>query len=295
MIKELLQEYRKKFTNNQLDLAKEIEVRLGVDIANCLVSLLHFERTSQKEIDVISRLIEQFKPLKVEVFSDTPKKVIIGGYGPKKHHRVEIIPQFKVKNPFPKGRIWSMDLVINLYRHIDLQYIEICSIGIEYDGDPSHYLESGIKKAYLRDSSIASDKLIQPIRICPDDWKKDQKYFITVIKKYFEKSIQRAEKIQYHTVKGLIGATKVESQKPRLEKCPICIGEGVLALDLCPVCKGIGGISHLLVRTIDISNYDEFDCPECTIKKRPSSSCRTCIGRGFISRDKAIEIAINRE
>ncbi len=292
LIKELLDSHFVRFTGNELNLFKKIEKRLGRDVACCLVSLKHFEMTSIKEIEVISQLIEQFKPLSVSAFIDNPpnaRKVLISGRM-EKHHKIEILPQLKVKNPFPKGRQWSIDLTIKLYRLIGRQYVEIGAVGIEYDGDNSHYLESGVKKAYLRDSHIATEN-IQIIRISPDAWDADSNYFKKTIKKFFENKIKFAEKIQSHTIKSIKGSSKSLSASA-FNKCPICIGEGVLASEFCPACSGVGKIPK--GKVVNPDEYEEFDCPECKQLSLPKSSCRTCVGTGCISREKALEIAKNR-
>lgn len=292
MIKEVLKQYKNKFSKTQLDLAKKIEVKLGEDAAICLVSLLIFERTSQREIDVITKLIEQFSPIEVKEFTENPNKVTLAGIGPKRH-RIEIIPQFKVKNPFPQGRTWSLDLVIKLYRKIGEEHINICSINVEYDGDPSHYLESGIIKAYMRDASVVSELSIQTLRISPNAWKKDDQFFVKAIKKIFENSIKKIEKVQYHTIKATQAHSSYLSEKKRVE-CPICTGGGMLADEYCPLCQGVGRISKELTINLDLSEYEFIDCPECKKRSEPYRSCTICIGKGSITREKAVEIAKKR-
>ncbi|MFH4371216.1 hypothetical protein [Vibrio alginolyticus] len=292
MIEDKLKTHFDRFSANELDLCKEIEKTLGKDVSRCLVSLKHFEQTSLKEIEVISFLIEQFKPLIIEEFIDSPREnrsvLIVGKM--KVHHKVEIIPQLRVENPFPKGRVWSIDLTIKLFRFIGEQYVEIGAVGIEYDGDSSHYLESGVKRAYLRDSHIATEN-IHIIRISPDAWKKDKGYFKKTIKKYFENKIHRTEEIQLLTVKSLNNEHS-KSKPSGSSDCPVCVGGGYLALDFCPVCGGLGKVE--CGQSINLDDYESIECPECQKLSYLNSSCRTCIGAGYISRDKAIEIASNR-
>lgn len=292
MIKEVLDRYRQKFSKNQLELANKIELKLGRDVATCLVSLLIFERTSQREVGVVAELIEQFNPVEIKEFTENPNKITLTGYGPKLH-KVEIAPQFKVENPFPNGRTWSLDLVIKLYRKIGGDHIEICAINVEYDGDPSHYLESSVKKSYMRDSSIASELSIQTIRISPDAWKKDQKYFVKAIKKIFEHSIKTIEKVQRHTINNIQTHSAFLNESKRVE-CPICIGEGMLADEFCPLCKGLGVVNKSLTLNLDLSDFEFIDCPECKKRNEFNRICKICIGTGSISRDKAIEIAKKR-
>lgn len=292
MIKEALTQYREKFSRNQQDLADKIGVRLGKDVATCLVSLLMFERTSKREIGVIAKFIEQFKPLEVSGLAESPYKIKLTGLGPK-DHRVDIFPQFKLKNPLPNGRVWSLDLVVKLYRQIGDIYFEICAINMEYDGDPSHYLESGVKKSYVRDVAVASELFAHVIRVSPEEWERDSQYFIKAVKKLFENSIRRTEKLQRYTLE-CSRRYNASLGKAREIKCPICTGLGMLADDFCPLCKGVGFVNERLVFNLDVSDYECVDCPECKKRKEPYRACKICKGTGSISRDKAIEIAKER-
>ena len=63
---------------------------------------------------------------------------------------------------------------------------EIIKIALEYDGDDSHYKESGIKKSYRRDFYIFTETGISTIRLSPEMVKEDPelKDLVKSLKKY---------------------------------------------------------------------------------------------------------------
>jgi hypothetical protein len=184
-----------------------------------------------------------------------------------------------------------------LVRHIEEDNIVIASIGVEYDGYPGHYVESKVKSTYERDIGIVAEKGIFSIRLSPELWKRDPELVKKAIKKYFERKIHEVELIQKSTIRAIKRRTHcsrpISDQAPinlkskRFFDCPICNGNGSLANDYCPVCKGVGALYEDQLKNTEWSKYMDmsFDCPDCN--KR--STCRTCLGAGFISRDKAIK------
>ncbi|EPM1554527.1 hypothetical protein L4O92_005536, partial [Pseudomonas aeruginosa] len=200
-----------------------------------------------------------------------------------------ISPQYKVKNTSPNSQPWAVDLVLHLNRIIGQDTIRVSSLGIEYDGYPSHYIESNIKKTYLRDTAIASESGIQSIRISPESWKRDPDFFKKAIRKYFNHSIKTVDQIQLSTLKvtkePYLKRCTDDIEDQRLIKCPLCNGRGELARSECPICRGMCSITESVARIIDISEYDEFPCPNCQ-----GINCSTCRGVEVITREKALSL-----
>ena len=268
------------FSNKQKKLFDKIQLLIGEEASIALISLQGVERTSQAEIEVIANLISQFKPIKIINFIDSPRQIILSGQVPTKGHIVKIIPQYKVKNINPKSQPWAIDVVFKLYRDIGDRSVEIATIGVEYDGHPSHYVESKIKSTYKRDIGIVSETGIQSIRIYPELWRKDPDFIKKAINKYFKRQIKTTEKVQVNTIKAL-------NETPRnLVQCPICNGEYSLAGEFCPLCKGQGMIHSEYAKNIDFSEYDDYSCPNC---EGTRATCLICLGSGWINRDKALE------
>ncbi|HCF2356998.1 TPA: zinc finger-like domain-containing protein [Pseudomonas aeruginosa] len=283
-----LKKIEKNFSNKQNKLLQKIEKLIGREASIGLISLQGSDQTSQAEIEVIAVLIAQFQPIKISSFQETPRHITLEGYLDS-GHPLTISPQYKVKNTSPNSQPWAVDLVLHLNRIIGQDTIRVSSLGIEYDGYPSHYIESNIKKTYLRDTAIASESGIQSIRISPESWKRDPDFFKKAIRKYFNHSIKTVDQIQLSTLK----VTKEPYLKrctddigdQRLIKCPLCNGRGELARSECPICRGMCSITESVARIIDISEYDEFPCPNCQ-----GINCSTCRGVEVITREKALSL-----
>ncbi len=281
-----LKKIEKNFSNKQNKLLQKIEKLIGREASIGLISLQGSEQTSQAEIEVIANLITQFQPIKISEFQETPRHITLEGHLDN-WHPLTISPQYKIQNTSPNSQPWAIDLALHLNRIIGQDTIRVSSLGIEYDGYPSHYIESNIKKTYLRDTAISSESGIQSIRISPESWKRDPDFFKKAIKKYFNHSIKTVDQIQLSTIK----ATKESDLKrytndiedQRLTKCIVCNGRGELAGSECPICRGMCSILESTARKIDISEYDKFPCPSCK-----GINCSACRGSGVITREKAI-------
>ncbi|EGQ8156570.1 hypothetical protein [Vibrio alginolyticus] len=284
---EKLTELSKGFSNKQKKLLGRIEPITNRQVAISLISLQGVEKTSQAEIEVIANIISQFKPLEIVDIQESPRHIFLCGNF--KKHYVYIEPQYKVLNINPKAQPWSIDLVLKLQRKIGSDLVEIASIGIEYDGHVSHYVESNIKSTYKRDVEIIAKNGIQSLRISPELWKKNFQDIKKAIKKYFEHQIRIIENVQLSTMNALDSS---QNDSVYDTTCPVCLGESVIALELCPACSGVGRVSCKTY--INLDDYNIFDCPECQHRRVQSKSCIICIGKGYISREKALEIAKER-
>ncbi|EGQ8609183.1 hypothetical protein GNT15_24405 [Vibrio parahaemolyticus] len=278
-----LEQIRKSFSNKQKKLLERIEPITNRQVATSLISLQGVEKTSQAEIDVIANLISQFKPLEIIDLQDSPRHIILRGHMSQGHY-VYIEPQYKVLNTNPKAQPWAIDLVLKLYRTIGNDLVEIASIGVEYDGHISHYVESKIKSTYKRDAAIICKNGIQSLRISPELWKNNSEDIKKAIKKYFEHQIKVIENVQLSTINTLS-----YSQDDSFSQitCPVCNGNCRLAGEQCPVCKGMGSIKQSDADELDLTEYEEFTCPDC---RGVSLDCTTCGDSGSISREKALEL-----
>ncbi|WLP07922.1 MULTISPECIES: hypothetical protein [Pseudomonas] len=278
---------KNRFSKNQRALYEKIKLMIGDEPSVALISLQGESETSQAEIAVIAQIIKQFSPIEIVEHQDSPRKVILSGkrgLG----HTVKISPQFKVQNEKPKTRAWSIDLLLELFRSVGEDKLRIAAVGIEYDGYPSHFIESGVKLAYKRDMNIASSEGIQVIRIAPDEWKKDPEYFIKHIKKYLDRRISDAEKLQRAVLKA--------SNPKQLLKggdnvvCPICNGCCVLAGEFCSICHGVGRVKASLAASVNIEDFETIDCNLCSSQ---NSTCKLCLGIGSVPLYRAIEYRLN--
>ncbi|MBY5946241.1 hypothetical protein [Photobacterium rosenbergii] len=286
-IDEKLTEIEKEFSGKQDKLFKRINPLVGRSVSIGLISLQGVERTSQAEIEVIANLISQFNPLKVVDFQRNPRRVTFLGTA-SAGYSVHIIPQYKVRNVNSKAQDWAIDLVLELHKHIGSDVIRIDSIGVEYDGYPSHYVESKVKQTYQRDIGIVSKEGILSIRISPESWKKDPCYIKNSIKEYFDSRKKIIEDVQKSTINAYerSGFSNDDSDLPTYTTCPICNGRGQLAGENCPVCDGMGDVKGHEAELLDISEYDNFTCPRC---EGSNLDCAFCNGSGKISREKALE------
>ena len=243
-----------------------------------MVAMQGVRGTSQAEIETMANVIILFDSLEIIKLNKSPLYLVIKGKFLIKY-LVNIIPQYS------SGR-YSIDLVIHLYKLIDNEECSIASIGIEYDGHVAHYVESNIKRSYIRDANIISNNGIPLFKISPEQ-KNNIEFVRKSIKKYFKNQIRKISRIQKNTVSDIIShVTSYDETKAILEKeCPVCYGIGSLANQFCPICNGIGRVSNAHLKSIDISKYSGFDCPECSVV----SSCKICKGKGWIDRDSAIE------
>ncbi len=272
---EHLEAIRKGFSGRQNKLVEKIKDFVDEEIAIALVGMQGVKGTSHSEIEVVANLISLFTSLKIRKITQSPRSLVIqGNY--LKDYFVEIIPQYA------SGK-YSIDLVVKLF--VSKSNLQIASIGIEYDGHDAHYVESNIKKSYKRDSDILANEGIPLIKISPEQ-KKEIDPTRKNISKYLKHRIRDFENGQKHAVKNraeYVGLTKKSCSGFRRE-CPVCEGLGSLANVYCPTCNGIGRIGKEI---IDPSMYSYFNCPDCHASK--SSFCRTCLGKQWIDRDKAIE------
>lgn len=290
-----LNELEMSFSNSQRKLLQEVSPLVGHQPAVALVSLKGSERTSLKEISVIAHIISQFKPIKIEQFNESPRRIIlVGQLIPP--YEVEITPQKRIPNNKPGAQPWAVDLVINLTLPTSHGSTSLASVGIEYDEYPIHYLESSIKRQNKRDIHILSEHAIPLIRISPEYWKADGNGIKKAIRKFLRNAIEKTEKIKRLAKKSEeVGFKKLPdnyfSTAGDTTDCPVCEGQQFIGIDYCRPCHGMGRMPTNIAKSISLSDHEVFTCPDCRGK---GGRCKTCLGSGSISREQAIKISKNK-
>lgn len=150
-------------------------------------------RSSARELDMIADILASFSDLSIYSVRHEPRQVVFDGVY--KGFVVRFWPQYIVKKPndhpmfsvkMPQSNFWAIDFAIEVLR-CDFR---IAVIAIEYDGHPNHYIESGIKKSYLRDWGIFDSEGFVPLRVAPDQWVVHPKYYKDAILRNIDRKIK---------------------------------------------------------------------------------------------------------
>lgn len=287
----VLKEVAEGFSNNQERVCKKIKELVGLEAAVALVSMQGVSNTSQQEIDFVANLISTFGPYKITSYKRFPKHLelealVDGAY------KLRVHPQFKVRQPdttrTPRSKDWSVDLVIELIAFIDKQEHQIGIVGFEYDGHVSHYVQDGVREAYVRDAGILQEQGFNPVRVSPEGWRANPKHYVKSLGKYISRSIVKFEKIQADTASEINrGLPDNDYLYEAPEPCILCIGKGKFGGDDCPCCKGMGSLSRNHNKAINLEDYEDNSCPKCI---GGSLKCKLCKGSGILSREKMLEI-----
>lgn len=200
-----LREVEQDFSNNQRKQLERLAPELGRDIAVALVGMQG--RTSRAEIDVIAEIIRPFKPFRIHSYRAQPRKIVLEGFGPE-GHIIRIHPQYAILQPeilstSPKQQYWWVDLAVELHRKFKNDLVRIAVVGFEYDGHDAHYLESKIKKSYVRDVGIMYQEGFQPMHIAPEHWKKHPNLYIDTMIRYFYRRIWEVQALDLHVLKKM--------------------------------------------------------------------------------------------
>lgn len=216
-----VQKLRSSLSNNDKKFFdKKLNGLIGPKAGIALMHLKQIGATSKAEIEVIAKIISSFSPLDVSNFDLVSKIIILNGYFIK-GHKIEVIPSFKVQNHDPKNKDFSIDCVLKLYRKIESKYVLIFSLAIEYDGHPSHFVESNIHKAYIRDLHISSVEGIETIRL----------YKKMVDKANIEKTKERILNILRNSILKTEKIMKYSYRLPSIayDNCDLCHNSHLLA------------------------------------------------------------------
>lgn len=278
-----------EFSKKKKKLCDKIKPLVGADAAVALVNLQGYGEASYAEIEMIAQLVSGFAPFVILEFSLSPKKVVLQGCGPA-GHVVRVYPQYEVEQPFSedgkRNSAWAIDVVVKLYRSIFGELVYLDALGYEYDGHSSHFLESGIKKAYDRDFNIHTEEGFSLIRIYPQSWKARSYNYKRGLHKFFERVILKTETIQRKTLErvGLANLVSLgDDLYDPIITCPLCNGRCKIGPDECVICRGMGSIAKTKSDSLDLSEYDEMPCP-CSSQ----TECRFCKGTGVALRESLL-------
>ena len=218
-----LDKIQESFSHNNKKQLQKLTPFIGSKAATSLIGM---PKGSQKETEVVAHIISDFKPFEIFSFRQTPRKVVLEGVFPNNaNYIVRIHPQYYIAQPKiisndKKDNYWEIDLAIELHKRFDNDFIRVAIIGFEYDGHDAHYLESKIKKNYLRDTGIMYQESFIPIHIMPEHWKKyGEKLYKDTMMKHFHKRTVEIEMIQRYKLKEMYLQQK---DTPEL----IVVGEG---------------------------------------------------------------------
>lgn len=299
----------KSLSHSQVKLLEKFKRELDNDeLAELLVRYKDYEaKTSFAEIRVIAYVASYFKQLTFSTDSINNKK-LTHVYGQYKNGEYIIVFDLQYKIQKPKGAPYSVDVLLKMLDNKDRSH-EFIKIALEYDGDDSHYKESGIKKSYKRDLYVLAETGISTIRLSPEMVKEDPELgdLVKNLKKIFTRKIDDSIKeFHYHNRKqALITSANILSTKmnkaqtntsARFIQCHICEGQGYMGNDYCQPCKGMTVLLKEDVHLYNIDDYLLYPCPDCinVFNYNLKARCIMCSGAGEISRDKAIEIARKR-
>lgn len=225
-----LSDIKKNFSNNQKKQLEKLIPLIGEEAA---ISLIGIPKGSKTETEVVAHIISDFKPFEIFSFRPTPRKVVLQGVFQNNNYIVRIHPQYYITQPAiisgSKEQYWEMDLAIELHKKFNNDFIRIATFGFEYDGHIGHYVESEIKKNYLRNAGIMYQEGFMPIHIAPEHWKKYQDFYKETMMKHFYKRIEEVEMMQSYRVKEMY---LQQIDTPEL----IIVGEGLIkqAIPLTP-------------------------------------------------------------
>lgn len=264
---------------------KKITPLVGREIAILLVSIPH--SVSPKELEVVATLIGSFESLRVYQHSNLPYHVVVEGQTAD-GYLVRFTPQYRIAQPIKENGKqnppWCVDLLVQLFAEVNGREIRVAALGYEYDGHDSHYVETGVKNAYIRDWNILLIEDVKIVRISPVSWSDSSWSYVAGLKKFFKRRIDDLREVQVETVKSLFVDSDlafVNVDDDVVVTCKVCNGRCKLASMECPGCNGMGSLPKSKLKNFDMSSYDRIPCPECS----GAIECRACRGSGITSRD----------
>ena len=261
---------------------------------------------SVDEIRFLADLILSFRNIRFQGYANGAKGVILradySDGGLDANYYIDFSFQQRFRNAAPKTTDWRVDLAIYVYSKFPKEAQLIHSLALEYDGHPSHYLETKVKSQMVRDAYILKDQCMQVSRISADMAKDDP----GLIKKAIRSSIRFHVKTHKMTVaetarlakNGVailrtdVPENKITGRKTRdpWVDCPICKGKGEFGYYPCKLCESHGTLPTSKLSSINIADFFEVRCPACGLT--PRKSCTQCNGRGTMDHLKALQYTI---
>lgn len=211
--------------------------------------------------------------------------------------------QHRVKNAAPKSPDWRVDMAVLVYANYPIEAQRIGAIAIEYDGHPSHYLETGIKKQMVRDAHILDHEVLPVQRVSPEGAKSDPGLYKKAIRKYVRHCIEIHKKTVEGTTSRLIRAVCTINQDYLAKNqtmptnnfdpfvdCPVCKAHGYFGPIPCELCKGHGRLRKSETMRSDISDFFNVTCLACYMGTA-RTRCKYCRGSRTMDNIKALEYA----
>ncbi|WP_287880937.1 hypothetical protein [Aquitalea sp.] len=193
--------FRERFLNKFTSLLsgnkKKLAEKLSKDIGTiAAVALVGNQNNSRMEVEVIAAIIKHLKPLDIHSFTVNPNKAILVGRTPQ-GNIVHIHPQYRVAKPkriLAEGKqdYWYVDMAIKIYSSID-ENTCIGLWGVEYDGHPQHFIETGVIKSHFRDVVIENETEMRPIHITKEGWSNYPDEYIRHMMNYFYRRVRDTE------------------------------------------------------------------------------------------------------
>lgn len=188
-----LQDVFNSLSGKQKNHLQKLEKIIDRPIALGLLSMQ--PTASAKEVDMIAEMLSLFLDVRIYSTRTNPRQVIFKGVH--KNICIRMHPQYIIKKPKDHphysgknnspNNYWAIDLAIELL----INNFRLAVLGIEYDGHVAHYVESNIKRSYIRDWGIFSVEGFVPLRISPDQWKLHSEWYKKVILKHLDREAKK--------------------------------------------------------------------------------------------------------
>lgn len=163
MTERFISTFSSKLSKNK---KKDSERLIARGVKKCVaVGLLSAGKCSYPEAIVMSTIIGWFDDIDVYSYTEKPMSVCFSARTNNGHHLL-IYPQYRLAKPTylnNQGRerqdYWYIDLAIEflVYDKEGCESVTIGIWGLEYDGHPQHFVESGIKNSQVRDLVIDTE------------------------------------------------------------------------------------------------------------------------------------------
>ena len=268
-------------SNNEQKYLNIFKKQIPEKCANAVINLKKTEKTSFEELNFLVRIMAIFNDIcLVEKKENTTNDIEFKTFY--KGHAVYIKPQYKVENTNPKSQDWSIDFVLTICRIINNKEIFIDSLGIEYDGHPSHFMPDRLLSDRKRDIQMLAKEHFNLLRITKDIVTESFIEIEKAIFSFFDSKISTIDNVQNETLSYVNSLEEIPTSKT----CGLCNGRGRLNFEDCPICHGMGSIPEN--QEIDLSEFEFFTCGKCGVIA--SNDCEFCAGEGKVTREVAFSM-----
>ncbi|WP_338883541.1 hypothetical protein [Xenorhabdus sp. TH1] len=199
--------YPKLSKNKKKDVERLVKKGVKKSVA---VGLLSAGKCSYPEALMISKIIGEFSSVEICSYTEKPQSVcFLANIDDKKN--VYIYPQYRLMKPLylnKKDRkqqdYWYIDLAIELHivNPIDDDSAIIAIWGMEYDGHPQHFIESGIQDSNLRDLTINTEYDINIMHITKEIWENRSRLVHANLSRFIERRYQDVKGIPFNDLKN---------------------------------------------------------------------------------------------